>query len=312
MSNPIKCIFCLEDKIGSEEHIFPDSIGGVLVFNEVCTKCNNELGSKVDTHLINHYLMQLARLTKKIKGKTGKIPNPFREGMLEGKSESKVHYRFNDDGDPESVYIVPSQELSEDGASLKILIDRVDEHKLPDIINKTLKRRGLPSLTKEEIDEKKQYEIIPDPKINYKPSVDTNSYRKAIIKIVYELTYYWLGKKYLDDTMGSRLRNYIRSDAIDVDGIYGNAVIVDKSLESDNFLYLLANEDSHIGMLLIDGNNIYCTVNLFNTFQGSFLVSENAENYPYADNKFLENDVLNEQVRESAYETELLRRGYFE
>lgn len=42
-----KCIYCLENKADTWEHIIPESIGGRLQLNILCSKCNSELGSRL-------------------------------------------------------------------------------------------------------------------------------------------------------------------------------------------------------------------------------------------------------------------------
>lgn len=49
------CIFCLRTDLKtafSEEHIIPESIGGRLVLDQVCTYCNNVLGHDVDPEIL--------------------------------------------------------------------------------------------------------------------------------------------------------------------------------------------------------------------------------------------------------------------
>ena len=49
-----ECIICREIKnenLFSEEHIIPDSLGGTIKISEVCKKCNEEMGKKLDYHL---------------------------------------------------------------------------------------------------------------------------------------------------------------------------------------------------------------------------------------------------------------------
>jgi hypothetical protein len=84
-----------------------DSLGGLHVINDVCKPCNDKLGEKVDSHLVNNILMQFARFTKNIIGKKGKIPNPIGKGKFKENPETILHYKFTDDGQPESLYVVP-------------------------------------------------------------------------------------------------------------------------------------------------------------------------------------------------------------
>ena len=92
LEESINCIYCLQDRDGSIEHIFPDSLGGLFKFKEVCKKCNEYLGQEVDSPLINNIFMQLKRMELKIPGKKGKIPNLFSNGELD--DGSKIQYKW--------------------------------------------------------------------------------------------------------------------------------------------------------------------------------------------------------------------------
>ena len=72
-----KCIICREIKnenLFSEEHIIPDSLGGTIKITEVCKKCNEEMGKKLDYYLTNFILNRIYRKKYKISGKTGTLP----------------------------------------------------------------------------------------------------------------------------------------------------------------------------------------------------------------------------------------------
>jgi len=50
----MKCIFCQKEKPQSVEHIIPESVGGSIIINNVCRKCNSIFGSEVDNKLIKN------------------------------------------------------------------------------------------------------------------------------------------------------------------------------------------------------------------------------------------------------------------
>ena len=83
------CVSCLKECVPSEEHIFPESLGGTLVFYDVCKKCNDYFGHSVDIWLIEHWLIQGQRMSKGLRGKSGKVPNTLANGTL-GDNE-KIH-----------------------------------------------------------------------------------------------------------------------------------------------------------------------------------------------------------------------------
>ncbi|MEH2346918.1 MAG: hypothetical protein V7K55_02750 [Nostoc sp.] len=83
-----------------------------------------------------------------------------------------------------------------------------------DITNTKLKRKGLTLLSEEQ--EKQILNAQPisseRPLLHKQLKIDTIFYKRAIIKIAYELAYYWLGSDYLNDTMGELLRLIIYQD----------------------------------------------------------------------------------------------------
>ncbi len=50
----MRCIFCRQEKKHSEEHIIPESIGGIVTISNVCRDCNSKLGTEVDSELNKH------------------------------------------------------------------------------------------------------------------------------------------------------------------------------------------------------------------------------------------------------------------
>ena len=78
MSN--KCLFCLsqENSFSSVEHIFPESLGNkekVLPKGVVCDKCNNEVLSGLDNHLLKFEPLSFLLTMHVVKSKKGKVPS---------------------------------------------------------------------------------------------------------------------------------------------------------------------------------------------------------------------------------------------
>jgi len=303
LSDLLKCIFCMKViEKGSEEHIFPDSLGGLLVIHDVCKACNNKLGQKVDSHLVNHKFMEFSRLNKKLKGKRGNIPNPLKKGNLQNDPETIVHYKLTNEGKPESLYVVPK--VKSENGHYNVMVDASEPDRAVDMVNKILKRNNYASKSREEILSLAKYVSDKKPTMQVNMSIDTNNYRKAILKIIYEMTYYWLGKNYLDDKMGEKIRKYILSNDLNVEGLYGFAELVGN--RKDTFTFL-AEENSHMALLKRDGEKLFCYVNLFNQFHGLLVVSEQAEIYNGYEDRFLINNVIKKKIRENSLGEEFSR-----
>jgi hypothetical protein len=70
----MRCIFCLNEREPSVEHVFPDAIGGTLVIDRVCKPCNDWLGTNIDALLTDHVLVLAKRNQLGITNRDGKSP----------------------------------------------------------------------------------------------------------------------------------------------------------------------------------------------------------------------------------------------
>ncbi len=293
----MKCIFCLLEKPIEEftrEHIFPESIGGSMYLkNCVCKSCNSFLGSNVDGYLTDHYLIQMRRLLYRLPGKSGEIPNPLENGTLLNESGQKVKYILNEDGKPKELYLIPSIEKKTNGGSIKIsiTIDSKDKNKLPEMLNKSIKRSGSnKELKPDDIAKQLKIEEIKNPKIFVNAKVDIVNYQKAILKIAYELAYYWLGESYIDDPLAILIRSAIldQSDSTHWGEKYkirGRIGLFKEDAVSTFGSYL---ETSHIAFLSRSQNNLACYIRIFTVFEGIIAVTESAHLYPNFQDKFIE------------------------
>ncbi|WP_109429067.1 HNH endonuclease [Acinetobacter baumannii] len=88
------CIICRNEKVyteRSDEHVIPDSLNGYYHIYNVCKSCNSNMGSNVDGVLLNHKITQLYRFSEQIKGKSGNLPNPFKETRgIKDQPETKI------------------------------------------------------------------------------------------------------------------------------------------------------------------------------------------------------------------------------
>src|SRR5687767_787914 len=116
----MRCIFCRFDKPDHQfsiEHVFPESLGGTLTTADVCKDCNDRLGHSVDTTLTQHKLIQMARMTLGLAGKTGQVPNPIERGVLRDDPDHKLVYKVDPAASPTQLYTVPrvTRNAADDG-----------------------------------------------------------------------------------------------------------------------------------------------------------------------------------------------------
>ncbi|MBK5275628.1 MAG: HNH endonuclease [Desulfuromonadales bacterium] len=311
------CIFCGKNEDMTEyadEHVFPDAIGGLLILKDrVCKPCNDKLGHSVDTHLVNHGLVSFMRLIYGLKGKSGKVPNPLEKGVLSNDPSQQVRYEFTDDGKPKRTYLVPQITASKQEESVEISfnIDESDRKEIPSIMRKLAKRNNFP-ISDEQIEE-----VLKIPSEEFQPTikssmkVDLDKYRKAILKIGYELGCYWLGDKYYDDPVAACLREAIFSDAALNEearrlGLTGDIRLI---AEESEFPFLSNNKACHIAFSMSQSDFISCYVRVFMLFEGHVLLSRNPARYPDFEGKFIEIDVEKKSMRELPFSQEIYRVG---
>ncbi|PFA51270.1 hypothetical protein, partial [Bacillus cereus] len=94
----------------------------------------------------------------------------------------------------------------------------------------------------EEILSQAKYEKIENPEMEINLAFDPDNYKKAIIKIIYEMTCYWLGEEYLKDPIGKILREYIFSEDLEVEGLKGFVDLVGTKKHAFN---KFAGDESH-------------------------------------------------------------------
>ena len=185
-----KCIICRKEKEHkefSDEHVIPDSIGGYYHIYTVCKTCNSEMGSKVDSKLVNHYFTSFFRYELNIKGKTGDIPNPFSgTHILENDKETKIKLLLDENGIAKP-YLLPKIKITTKGniKRIDITVDKNDKDNIPDIIKKIQKREKINQDTQINTEEEPSFiEFIPN--IKMQKQLDIREFKIALLKIAYE------------------------------------------------------------------------------------------------------------------------------
>lgn len=311
----MKCIICKENKDKlTEEHIFPDSIGGTLTVFNVCKSCNDLLGHSVDHHLVDHLLIQFQRLELNIRGKSGKLPNPLEKGVINNELQQKVQYRFDNNGKPRELYIVPYQNVEENedqSLNLTVSADLKDKKKVPEMINKTLKRKGKQELTLEEIEALSVEIYDPNPTMKVQHKVNMHDYRRAILKIAYELAHYWIGEEYFKDSTGEMIRRCFLDNELPFEFYEEYPIKGIITIRDDNnpIIQDLWHEETHnhIAFIKRDGEQINCYVRIFKVFEACIRMSENASSYPHFKDQFISIDPVSGAIRESSFIEEINR-----
>jgi hypothetical protein len=219
----MRCIFCLQERPPSLEHIFPLAIGGSLVIDRVCETCNSTLGNTVDTYLTTHPIIVARRAQLKLAGNSRTVPDPFRalfgQGQLDDGSGQRVRAYSGPDGRLIAHLIYQEREyLGENGANMRqISLDARDSDKLPKIISRQRKREGKPPLSDQEMDTTvaevlANRHTLDRPQIHGQMLVDIARYKLGVLKIAYELIFRWCGDSFVDSELAHRMRNVITGE----------------------------------------------------------------------------------------------------
>lgn len=205
------CIICGEnfnDMVkSSKEHIIPEALGNEkLITYCVCEKCNNELGSNVDSYLTDYVLVKIIRKANLEKDKNLQI---FDSAMTDDKGDK---YRITDQG----AEIFPHVNIDKGKQSVHMEVASFEE-------GKRVAKEILKSRFKKSTDEIE--DILSDPlrfikeETQYAKAVvftqdatlDLACFKLAAIKIAYEYAVERLGESYTTDESATILRAYLKA-----------------------------------------------------------------------------------------------------
>lgn len=205
------CIICDENFNNiikpSKEHIIPEALGNKkLVTYCVCEKCNNNLGSNVDSYLTDYILVKIIRKDNLEKDKDLKI---FDSAMTDDKGNK---YRIAD----QRLEIFPNINIDKEKQYIHMKVASLEEGKK--IAKRILKNKFRKNA--EEIEE-----ILSDPSrfikgetqyaktgvFEQNAELDLARFKLAVIKIAYEYAVEKLGEIYTTDENAAILRAYLKA-----------------------------------------------------------------------------------------------------
>jgi hypothetical protein len=316
----MRCIFCLQDRPGSDEHIFPLAIGGRLKTNRVCTKCNSDLGARVDAALSDFFPIRMRRSDLGLAGNGGIIPAWYEmfvgKATVVGQKASRVSVTFNkSDGklDTRQLYHAEDTVTAEGNRARLITVDARDRDQIPKMIQRERKRHGLRPLTDEELTDATAgftETLVDRPIIKRDFSVSFAYLRHAIIKIAYELAFLWLGEDYLDDPLAAEIRAAItKEDVASTDDILGYVGVAEQCTAFNAWTPHDAHHLAYASLLSMD---IIVAVRIFDIYAAAVVVSRQASRYfkTQADQeklRFLAIDASTGATVDTAFQSEVFR-----
>lgn len=305
------CIICREvtDDF-SDEHVIPDALGGYYHIHTVCTSCNSNLGSAIDSKLVNHQFADFQRYLLGLRGKSKKLPNPFSGTHHLADDESKkIQLRLDSDNKPVPYTITnvtyEKIESDEGGTKVSICLDASDEKKLDGMLNKIAKKLRVPIEQFENIDRSIQTQ---SPYIKFTLAIDLSEFKIGLLKIAYEFAVDTV-EDYFDDpsaTEISRIIKHAEYSSVEEYVSIGNGF--DHKLFDSMGTYLDLDSKKHF--LLLSGSQSYgllCLVHLHRMFSIGVQLSKS----PYPDNLMVigVNDIEGKSFRK-VYPDNLLKELY--
>jgi hypothetical protein len=311
----VRCFFCLQEKDPSDEHVFPEAIGGTLRTKRVCGNCNSFLGHEVDPLVTDHPVILRKRHEFGMTTRAGKSVDPmgglFRQGALASDPDKRIQAVV----DPATGKITPKlmphrrQIKNDDGTErIEIALDETDIGALETIVQRHRKREGLEPLPQEDIqalvaDAQRSMRTLYQPEVVYSAEMDIFHYQRAICKIAYELACIWIGDGYLDDPVAQSLREFI---------LEGNEVAIPGAIQLNGTtppLNLWQSEPkAHIAVGLRQNGNVAIGVRVFDCMSGVVFVTSGERAYPdLKDGRFLLMDLIGNASRSSTLDEEIIR-----
>jgi len=273
-----KCIFCLEDKELTIEHVIPEFLGGSLKVKNVCKTCNSNMGQSFEGIMANSILFDLPRYIHNIKGKSKSVSHPFKADTI---IQDGMRVRLNKDLSPYHIPNIKEERLADGSLKISINIDKSDEKDLERIISKKITRHikeQTPGISGSELakianDAVSQIpkDIAPQsfkPELKYSYAIDLISLRLLYMKIAYETACYHFGDEYLKDKVAKTLRDAI-NNIEEEPAIHGQVPMTD-----DIFSRIINMEKHHV--IILTGNS--CYISLFG-FSGLIEVSTKTEKF---------------------------------
>lgn len=311
----MRCIFCLNEREPSEEHVFPAAIGGTLIIDRVCKPCNDRLGSNVDVLLTDHKTILLRRAEFGMGERSGKDIDPwkrvFGDGSLASNPELKIHLAV----DPETGRMEPrvrsnSTRIKQDDGSeaVKISMDISQISELEKVAQRARKRAGMDPYSENEIQAlmasaSENMRTIEQPEVTYAVQMDSWEYQRGVCKIIYELAWLWLGDGYLGDPIAEKLRAFILSgdDQMIAGRICMNTVELPLSLWN-------GERKAHVAMGIQASDVFLVGVRVFDLVSGVVGVTNNVSKYlRVPGGRFQLFDLSGGQSRNSTFEEEVFR-----
>jgi hypothetical protein len=281
------CVFCDRqppDVVLTEEHVFPEAIGGQLVLNCVCKTCNDQLGSYVDSQLTENFLVRMLRLGLCVPSKGGRIASPLHDGTIKDHPDRRGTFHPKGDGTGQ-VTLQPLVECTTgpDGRErVRVVASPLEAEEILKRIRERAARKGRDVRVLEQ-----WQETIKKPVVSKTERSSPTNLVRAVLKIAYELGVYWLGPSYSSHVTGLPiLRAVVGGVIADVEATMGyfppDSAFGDWEIPS---WY-------HAARLEVASTGIWTSLRVFNVIEGRVRLVDHSVDFPQVAPRWLLLDPL--------------------
>lgn len=300
-----RCIICHADDVElSDEHVFPDAIGGCYHIYTVCKKCNSFLGEAVDNPLTDHIIIKLFRENYKLAGKTGKIPSFLLDSEIQNKDnpEEKMKFYIDENNELKLKYLPNTKEVIDENGNTKfeVKVDYSDKDKLAKIQEKKIERyqkKGFSAnLSKPEIVSQKGMTIQSELKF------DLLKYRIGLLKIAYESMCDFF-PVYEEDDYGLQISEILKNARYEDVNKFVNVGNGFEDIEILNTFKVFQVDFTNkhtLFFVFLEKAGLYCFISLFDKIKVGIKMSD--KNYVgYASVLFITNDYVKKCVEKYSF-----------
>lgn len=307
------CIICRLEKADGNEHVIPKALGGSFVTTRVCTGCDNALGNRADQGLIHQYLVEQRRAELSLRGNNRTVPNPMKNSLnrpmvsqqnpnhrlqivhsVAGEFETKTlpHVDFD-------VQVISDTECR---VELKeFYLDPADWHNAENIVKSALRKKGIRNddflQTVWEVFQQNvvgKTETIP---FEIPFQIRTGGHHIGLLKIAYEISWHWLGDRWLDDPIANTMRNALRGDDAALAEVQGKVTDAEEVLTLGG----CDNRRTHLLFTFPALGKYFVTVRLLDVFNAFFLVTNDAARYSHPKLDAILMDAVARKYRERTF-----------
>jgi hypothetical protein len=219
------CIVCMtmkQRRTSGCEHVVPYALGGSFTIDRVCLDCDNRFGNTADAGLVNLTTIERRRAELELAGQSGVVPDPVKRTLkrkLVGMHDAKHRLVLQEGSRPGEVvaktmpYVEFAVQHFLEGTliqSARVYIDPSDADKA-ELAKSALRKVGIN-------DEKVVERIAREFAASLEPAeylhefklsvpVRVGGHQQGLLKIAYELAWYWLGDTWLDDPTAVAMRD---------------------------------------------------------------------------------------------------------